>query len=142
MGAWFSGRMLLSKRRDQGSIPCAPAFGSPKRTYGVATPAFSQTKLGLQRDKAAGRFAKATFINKYMYYVYSLKCKDGYYIGCTEDFEDRINRHKKGQVLATANRLPLRLDFYFAIVDKYKAFELEKYLKSGSGRAFINKHLA
>ena len=25
MGVWFSGRMLLSKRRDQGSIPCTPA---------------------------------------------------------------------------------------------------------------------
>gem|GEM_PF-5744630 len=31
---------------------------------------------------------------------------------------------------------------YFAIPDKYKSFEFEKYLKSGSGRAFIKKHLA
>jgi hypothetical protein len=28
-----------------------------------------------------------------------------------------------------------------AIADKYKAFSFEKYLKSGSGRAFIRKHL-
>jgi len=34
------------------------------------------------------------------------------------------------------------LEFYFAIPNKYKAFEFEKYLKSGSGRAFIKKHLA
>ena len=27
-----------------------------------------------------------------------------------------------------------------AISDKYKAYEFEKYLKSGSGRAFIKKH--
>lgn len=32
MGVWFSGRMLLSKRRDQGSIPCTPAFVRLKRT--------------------------------------------------------------------------------------------------------------
>lgn len=76
-----------------------------------------------------------------MYYVYSLKCKDGYYIGCTDDFRDRIDRHQKGRVPATIKRLPLELDFYIAIRDKYRAFELEKYLKSGSGRAFINKHL-
>jgi len=44
-------------------------------------------------------------------------------------------------VPATVKRLPLELDFYFAIKDKYKAFRLEKYLKSGSGRAFIKKHL-
>lgn len=76
-----------------------------------------------------------------MHYVYSLKCKDGFYVGCTDNLKDRLNRHQKGQVPATAKRLPIKLDFYFAINDKYKAFELEKYLKSGSGRAFINRHL-
>ncbi len=76
-----------------------------------------------------------------MYYVYSLKCKDGYYVGCTNNLKDRIDRHQKGQVVATSSRLPITLDFYFAINHKYKAFEFEKYLKSGSGRAFIRKHL-
>jgi len=76
-----------------------------------------------------------------MYYVYSLKCKDGYYVGCTDNLTARLERHTKGQVPATSDRLPLTLDFYFAIRDKYKAYALEKYLKSGSGRAFINKHL-
>lgn len=76
-----------------------------------------------------------------MYYVYSLKCKDSFYIGCTDNLEDRLERHQKGYVPATSNRLPVKLDFYFAINDKYKAFEFEKYLKSGSGRAFLNKHL-
>ena len=76
-----------------------------------------------------------------MYYIYSLKCKDGFYIGCTDNLEDRLERHRKGHVPATSNRLPIELDFYFAIEDKYKAFEFEKYLKSGSGRAFIKKHL-
>jgi len=77
-----------------------------------------------------------------MYYIYSLKCKDGYYIGCTDNLEDRLDRHQKGNVPATVNRLPVELDFYFVIEDKYKAFEFEKYLKSGSGRAFIKKHFA
>ncbi len=76
-----------------------------------------------------------------MYYVYSLQCKDGYYVGCANDLKDRINRHRKGQIPATKNRLPIKLDFYFATKDKYKAYEFEKYLKSGSGRAFIKKHL-
>ena len=76
-----------------------------------------------------------------MYYVYSLRCKDGYYVGCTDDITARLDRHQKGNVPTTANRLPVNLEFYFAIGDKYKAFEFEKYLKSGSGRAFIQKHL-
>lgn len=74
-----------------------------------------------------------------MYYVYSLKCKDGYYVGCTDNLEDRLERHQKGNVPATAKRLPVKLDFYFAIRNKYKAFNFEKYLKSGSGRAFVRK---
>ena len=77
-----------------------------------------------------------------MYYVYSLKCKDGYYIGCTNNIQDRVERHQKGYVPATVNRLPVILEFYFAVEDKHKAFDFEKYLKSGSGRAFIKKHFA
>ena len=75
-----------------------------------------------------------------MYYIYSLRCKDGYYVGCTDNLKDRINRHGKGQVLATKDRVPVQLDFYIALKDKHKAFEFEKYLKSGLGRAFIKKH--
>lgn len=77
-----------------------------------------------------------------MYYVYSLKCKDGYYVGCTNNIQERVERHKNGNVPATTNRLPVTLEFYFATEDRYKAFEFEKYLKSGSGRAFIGKHLS
>jgi putative endonuclease len=76
-----------------------------------------------------------------MHYIYSLKCRDEYYVGCTDNLKERIDRHQKGQVPATADKLPVELEFYFAINDKYKAFTFEKYLKSGSGRAFINKHL-
>ena len=94
----------------------------------------------LRRDAVRRRRVKAGRINN-MHYVYSLKCKDGFYVGCTDNLKDRIDRHQKGQVPATVNRLPVNLEFYLAINDKYKAFQFEKYLKSGSGRAFINKHL-
>ena len=76
-----------------------------------------------------------------MYYVYSLKCKDGYYIGCTSDLKERMGRHHKGQVPATAKRLPTELVAYFAFKNKYVSFNFEKYLKSGSGRAFLKRHL-
>ena len=76
-----------------------------------------------------------------MYYIYSLECKDGFYVGCTDNLRDRLIRHKKGQIPGTKNRLPVKIDFYLAIRDKYKAFNFEKYLKTGSGRAFVKKHL-
>lgn len=75
------------------------------------------------------------------YYVYILKCNDDKpYIGCTDNLITRIDRHKKGQVPATKNRLPVKLIAYLAFSNKYTAFNFEKYLKSGSGRAFIKKH--
>ena len=77
-----------------------------------------------------------------MYYVYILQCNDDSpYTGCTEDLKERFQRHIKGYVPATKGRLPVELAFYCAFKDKYKAFQFEKYLKSGSGRAFMQKRL-
>jgi len=75
-----------------------------------------------------------------MQYVYLLRCKDGPYTGCTGNLKERLLRHQKGMVPATKDRLPIFLENYFAFSDKYKAFYFEKYLKSGSGRAFAKKH--
>ena len=77
-----------------------------------------------------------------MQYVYILSCGDGKpYVGCADNLKERIERHTKGYVPATKDRRPIKLVNYIAFKDKYKAFEFEKYLKTGSGRAFINKHL-
>lgn len=75
------------------------------------------------------------------YYVYILNCKNNTpYIGCTDNLKERIERHNNGYVPATKPLRPLTLNFYFAFSNKYTAFNFEKYLKSGSGRAFLNKH--
>lgn len=77
-----------------------------------------------------------------MHYVYLLICSDKKtYIGCTDDLKERIIRHNKGNIPATKMRLPVILIEYFAFKNKYTAFNFEKYLKSGSGRAFLKKHL-
>ncbi len=76
-----------------------------------------------------------------MYYVYILICKDRKpYTGCTSNLKDRLKRHESGNISATKNRLPIKLVIYLAFTDKYKAFNFEKYLKSGSGRAFLKRH--
>ncbi len=77
-----------------------------------------------------------------MYYVYILICADRlFYTGCTNNLTNRLLRHQQRQVTATATRLPVRLVTYIVFQDRYKAYDFEKYLKSGSGRAFLNKHL-
>lgn len=75
------------------------------------------------------------------FYVYILKCFDSRtYIGSTNDLKDRVNRHNSGYVPATKNRLPAVLIAYFAFFEESAARNFEKYLKSGSGRAFVKKH--
>jgi predicted GIY-YIG superfamily endonuclease len=77
-----------------------------------------------------------------MWYVYILKCADGsYYTGCTGNLIERTARHNKKEVSYTASRLPIELISYFAFNEKHKAFLFEKYLKSGSGKAFAFKRL-
>jgi putative endonuclease len=75
-------------------------------------------------------------------YVYILELSNGnHYVGCTADIKKRYSRHKAGLVTATKPHLPLKLVWCCSFSDRYKAYEFEKYLKSGSGRAFAKKHL-
>ena len=77
-----------------------------------------------------------------MRFVYLIRCANNtIYVGCSSDLDDRIKRHNAGNVISTRARLPVSLMTYIAFTDKYKAFEFEKYLKGGSGRAFLNKRL-
>ena len=76
-----------------------------------------------------------------MNYVYILLCSDNRtYIGSCDNLKDRFIRHQKGYVPATKDRRPVKPISYFAFSNKFTAFKFEKYLKSGSGRAFLRKH--
>jgi putative endonuclease len=77
-----------------------------------------------------------------MRYVYTLKCADAsFYVGCTCDINRGILDHNSHKVHYTKDKTPVELRTYIAFNDKYRAFEFEKYLKSGSGIAFRNKHI-
>jgi len=79
---------------------------------------------------------------KSTHFVYILRCSDGTtYTGCTNDMDERLKRHNRGSVPATKYKRPVEIITYITFTDKYKAFAFEKYLKSGSGRAFLNKRL-
>ena len=73
--------------------------------------------------------------------VYILSCADGkIYTGCTSNFDDRMSRHQEGFVESTSDRRPISLLLKITFYEKYKAFAFERYLKSGSGRAFSKRH--
>lgn len=78
---------------------------------------------------------------KYVYTIQSTEHPDQYYTGITLNVESRLSDHNSGKSSHTSKYRPWGLISYTAFVDNKKALEFEKYLKSGSGRAFSKKHL-
>jgi predicted GIY-YIG superfamily endonuclease len=76
----------------------------------------------------------------YTYIIQSLKDKS-FYIGSTSDLKKRVNQHNKGQANYSSTKVPFQIVWYGAFMNKIKAQEFEKYLKSSSGFAFRNKRL-
>ncbi len=78
-----------------------------------------------------------------MYYVYviqSVKFHEKYYTGFTENIDERLKCHNGGSVFHTAKYRPWKMLVHISFVDKQKALNFERYLKSHSGRAFAVRH--
>ena len=76
------------------------------------------------------------------YAVYILKCADGkYYTGYTTNINIPHIAHQKGEVSFTKDKLPILLVHLSLFANKQRAYDFERYLKSGSGIAFRNKRL-
>jgi putative endonuclease len=78
-----------------------------------------------------------------MKYVYILESLDfqHFYVGITDDLRARLRKHNAGEVPHTSKFGPWKIRTYVAFSDEMQAILFEKYLKSGSGRAFATKHL-
>ena len=77
----------------------------------------------------------------YVYVIDSTKFPDKYYIGFTEDLEDRLIHHNAGAVPSTAPYRPWAYRTCVAFKDRKRALEFERYLKTHSGGAFLKKRL-
>ena len=75
-----------------------------------------------------------------MWYVYFLGLSKGnVYVGSTNDLRRRFASHAKGEVRSTSEFRPAELKSYVAVDAEGHARELERYFKSGSGKAFAKK---
>lgn len=77
-----------------------------------------------------------------MFYVYLLRSVAHLaqrYTGFTTDVQARLKAHNAGDASHTSKYRPWRLIAYFAFESERKARAFERYLKSGSGKAFANK---
>ena len=62
-----------------------------------------------------------------------------HYTGHTQNLKQRLKHHNEGQTKTTKSYRPSIVITYTAVNTKEKALALEKYLKTGSGRAFLKK---
>jgi predicted GIY-YIG superfamily endonuclease len=78
------------------------------------------------------------------YYVYILRSRnfpDQTYVGSTSDLRKRLTEHNSGKSIHTNKFKTWDLAVNVALPEKKLAEHFERYLKSGSGRAFAKRHL-
>jgi len=76
-------------------------------------------------------------------FVYVLRNTDDgphFYVGLTSDVKARLAGHNEGHCPHTAPRRPWRIHVVVEFTDEARALRFERYLKSGSGRAFAKRH--
>ena len=73
------------------------------------------------------------------FYVYILQSqKDGsYYVGSTQDLEERIQRHNQGRSLYTKGRGPWELIYQEKHLDRSLAVRRENEIKSRKKKSYI-----
>lgn len=77
---------------------------------------------------------------EYVYLLQSLRDSNQRYIGLTSNLKQRVHQHNAGGSPHTAKHGPWKLVAALRFEDDVRAADFEEYLKSGSGRAFANRH--
>lgn len=76
----------------------------------------------------------------YVYILESIANPEHFYIGLTEDLHERLRNHNAGEAPHTSKFKPWVIKTAVAFRDRDRTAAFERYLKSGSGRAFARKH--
>ncbi|MGB2809855.1 MAG: GIY-YIG nuclease family protein [Sedimentisphaerales bacterium] len=76
----------------------------------------------------------------YTYVLMSQKDRK-FYTGVTNNLKKRFEQHNDGFVFSTKYRLPVKLVYFEACLNKHDAYRREKYLKTGMGKRFLKNRL-
>jgi predicted GIY-YIG superfamily endonuclease len=77
---------------------------------------------------------------RFVYILRSDSNPDRHYVGVTSDFEVRLDWHNAGASGITRYNAPWSPLVVIEFPNEDTAVRFEKYLKSGSGRAFAKRH--
>jgi len=77
---------------------------------------------------------------RFVYVLKNCEANPDFYVGLTSDVHGRVADHNAGHCLHTASRRPWHLHVVMEFSDQQTAIRFERYLKSGSGRAFTKRH--
>jgi len=77
------------------------------------------------------------------FYTYVLMSEaDGeLYTGVTDNLVRRLAQHNAESVSSTKSRVPLKLIYFEACLQKEDAYRREKYLKTGMGKRYLRNRL-
>ena len=90
-----------------------------------------------------GRLVQGNNVLGYMYYVYVLLSEkdSNFYIGFSENVEQRLVEHNAGKNISTRERRPFMLIYYEGHTSKADALRREKYFKSSKGKTTLKQIL-
>ena len=72
----------------------------------------------------------------FVYIIYS-SIKEKFYIGQTNDIEDRLRRHNSGQSLATKNGIPWKMIYSIQLNSRSEAVILETKIKKRGAKRYL-----
>ena len=78
--------------------------------------------------------------NRFVYVLRSDSDPERHYVGVTSDVGNRLEWHNHGPCGHTAGPRPWSLVVVIELPTEQQAVRFERYLKSGSGRAFAVRH--
>ena len=77
---------------------------------------------------------------RYKVYVLYSEILGQYYVGSTQDIEERINRHNTGRSKFTSRGIPWKLVRYFECGTRADAVQLERKIKSRGIRRYLEEN--
>ncbi|WP_343707509.1 GIY-YIG nuclease family protein [Flavobacterium sp.] len=74
-----------------------------------------------------------------MFFVYILysATKEKFYIGQTNDIDDRLRRHNSGQSLSTKNGAPWKIIYTIQLNSRSEAMTLENKIKKRGAKRYL-----